>query len=767
LKSYSEIHGRLEQRIRDLEAKIEHFDALKLSNEAMSLEEVASQNSDGDTKPKLSDKVKRKKKTVTVNDAEWVNSKSDELGPEEVALMLQSKRDSRERKGVKYEPFLLQNDRDKEIFNKLLADMPKGQAFHFDIIIQYEHGGLHCTPLQIHSDGQNVRIFTLDAYYGYDDSHNPNLQAVESIEMALGTRAHVYAPGGLQKDYMSCSIFSIQDLNSMSNIGVDNLPRYLTRADNLEVDDDYIKLHPKFIKNAQSMSLIEDYLNEYQGDTFVDKKKRKMLEEHVENHAINIEVAREVYNSAEGRNETIIQVKAANRSIDYKTLKYLKAAKETLEGLYNEGGEEKVQETLKNRTGRAAFQQHLYEGLTENQVTKVQGLYDKDQIRLALDYDISVEEITNAPCFENPAITKKILKIIQSKFRSQDSKAKELFAQINSFTLAQLAAMECNIDVEIIKSSAGLQDDRWNDVSSDTQSVKDSLFLLSIQNRDLKTAKLLIAQGADIYTKDKATGNTALHLAAANGHVESIVFLLENDFDLEVKNKSGITPLRLAINKWKDKSARVLLVAGANPNIANKDFFPGLFTSEAVTEYFQEAIASNDTKAIQNLLKHHPESVEFVVGEKKETLLSYAIAQKKPEVAAQMIEAGFRVNSFLGGIRKMFGAKQTPENVAKAIGGDILKAYNKLQDAKKTSVDKEVVVKAKDISEAAKLAAKGVIVKFKDSHVEQEGPSRAKKASLQEEMERLKAHDMKQHSGARDAAIPMVADHDDDPMKGH
>ena len=60
-----------------------------------------------------------------------------------------------------------------------------------------------------------------------------------------------------------------------------------------------------------------------------------------------------------------------------------------------------------------------------------------------------------------------------------------------------------------------------------------------------KVAKLLIDHGADIHTKNKF-GNTPLHLATFNGHVEVTEVLITNGADFIVRNDKDETPLDYA-----------------------------------------------------------------------------------------------------------------------------------------------------------------------------------------------------------------------------
>ncbi|MFP3032786.1 MAG: ankyrin repeat domain-containing protein, partial [Wolbachia sp.] len=73
----------------------------------------------------------------------------------------------------------------------------------------------------------------------------------------------------------------------------------------------------------------------------------------------------------------------------------------------------------------------------------------------------------------------------------------------------------------------------------------DQGLLINARNGNLDKVKDLIAQGANLETKD----NTPLHNACSNGHLKVVEYLIEKGASLKAKNKDGKTPLDLAIQK--------------------------------------------------------------------------------------------------------------------------------------------------------------------------------------------------------------------------
>ena len=76
-------------------------------------------------------------------------------------------------------------------------------------------------------------------------------------------------------------------------------------------------------------------------------------------------------------------------------------------------------------------------------------------------------------------------------------------------------------------------------------------------------AKLLIAGGADVNSKDK-NGNMSLHLAAELGYKILIELFLAEGVNVNVKSEDGSTPLHLAASSGAGAAAVLqLLKAGA------------------------------------------------------------------------------------------------------------------------------------------------------------------------------------------------------------
>lgn len=68
---------------------------------------------------------------------------------------------------------------------------------------------------------------------------------------------------------------------------------------------------------------------------------------------------------------------------------------------------------------------------------------------------------------------------------------------------------------------------------------------------------------------DPKNGNRALHIAAQNGHLGLVVFMLANTADVNAQNAKGQTALHMSVEYDFYFQSDVLLRAGADPKITN------------------------------------------------------------------------------------------------------------------------------------------------------------------------------------------------------
>ena len=71
--------------------------------------------------------------------------------------------------------------------------------------------------------------------------------------------------------------------------------------------------------------------------------------------------------------------------------------------------------------------------------------------------------------------------------------------------------------------------------------------------------------------KDELTGNVAIHIAAQNGKVDIVDYLIKNGAQVNAQNFRGNTALHMSVEYNLDSTTQKLLELGANRNIKNCD----------------------------------------------------------------------------------------------------------------------------------------------------------------------------------------------------
>jgi len=176
-----------------------------------------------------------------------------------IALMLEAKA----AKKNTYNPFLLDSGdyiKQVEFEHEIKELIHQKKKFHYDFIIKK---GPHCTPMQLDFDGEQVRLFLIDA--AGDERNIPYANSLLSSAKHNEFRTVI---GGIQHDPVSCSIFSIQHLNNLFNLfQAGDINNWTTRD-------------ARLLKNIQSTSSFKSYY-----DKTVDKKEKVTLAEHIDNYS--------------------------------------------------------------------------------------------------------------------------------------------------------------------------------------------------------------------------------------------------------------------------------------------------------------------------------------------------------------------------------------------------------------------------------------------------------------------------------------------------
>lgn len=93
---------------------------------------------------------------------------------------------------------------------------------------------------------------------------------------------------------------------------------------------------------------------------------------------------------------------------------------------------------------------------------------------------------------------------------------------------------------------------------------------------ELDIVTLLVYAKPEIQTHTDDKGNSALHLAAENGHAEICEFLLKNGSEIRVLNKHAQTPLHLAAIKGQANCVQLLVKKGCLPDEGDMDSYTPL-----------------------------------------------------------------------------------------------------------------------------------------------------------------------------------------------
>uniref|UniRef100_A0A8C4YT27 Uncharacterized protein n=1 Tax=Gopherus evgoodei TaxID=1825980 RepID=A0A8C4YT27_9SAUR len=160
-----------------------------------------------------------------------------------------------------------------------------------------------------------------------------------------------------------------------------------------------------------------------------------------------------------------------------------------------------------------------------------------------------------------------------------------------------------------------------------------------------------------------ASDKTLLHIAAANGHVAIIEYLINKGAKLDVKDKKGRTPMHRAAEKGQDDAVKVLLQAGAYIYSLDKEaktplhlaaqthhthILKRILKEEArcykdQQNFLHMAALKDESNLAQMLLKNG--APVDAKDEKGQTALGYAISQGFDKTVKVLLEAGASIDS--------------------------------------------------------------------------------------------------------------------------
>ena len=187
---------------------------------------------------------------------------------------------------------------------------------------------------------------------------------------------------------------------------------------------------------------------------------------------------------------------------------------------------------------------------------------------------------------------------------------------------------------------------------------------------ETKKIHTLIEEGAAINVVDNQ-GSTPLHVAVLGKKIETIRVLVELGADVSITNNKNSTALHLAtILNNNDEAIKILLKAGAQADEKDKAKYPQYFGEEAIIALFKEAINDNDIKAIKNLAKNHTQLQDKIINSNDDTILTYALAQDRLEIAGYLILKKFKEKAGSVTLRDQEVNTQTVKKLGKEVLND-------------------------------------------------------------------------------------------------
>ena len=169
--------------------------------------------------------------------------------------------------------------------------------------------------------------------------------------------------------------------------------------------------------------------------------------------------------------------------------------------------------------------------------------------------------------------------------------------------------------------------------------------MVAAQNGDLPLMDFLLSKGAAIDSSDKQ-GNTPLIYAIRSGKIDAVKLLLDKGALIDAQNSAGFTPLMWALHKKQPEIAKLLLNKNADISLTDKQRATALMES-----------AQHDLPEMAQLLIAKGADVNATTSEGDSALLD--AVEESPEVTQILLNAGanpLQINHF-GFNALMLGAK--------------------------------------------------------------------------------------------------------------
>lgn len=161
-------------------------------------------------------------------------------------------------------------------------------------------------------------------------------------------------------------------------------------------------------------------------------------------------------------------------------------------------------------------------------------------------------------------LNKTTVELAKSKMSSNKPLRYPMMSQLE-LDLILFARTNSTLEIERLSNEILIQTDNF--VISDNEVFEQSLTDSSSKDMVSKVNRLNINAQPD-------HGGTALHHAAAYGHVEVIKLLLSLGADIDIQAPNGSTPLHWAAGNGQTEAVRLLLEKEANPYVCCCTIFP-------------------------------------------------------------------------------------------------------------------------------------------------------------------------------------------------
>ncbi len=94
----------------------------------------------------------------------------------------------------------------------------------------------------------------------------------------------------------------------------------------------------------------------------------------------------------------------------------------------------------------------------------------------------------------------------------------------------------------------------------------ESPFFKAVKGGDIQAVKEFLSKDPNLVNSKDSHGETPLHLASWNGHMEVARLMINKGADVNARNNLGETPLHLAVRDDDEDMAELLISKGGNVN---------------------------------------------------------------------------------------------------------------------------------------------------------------------------------------------------------